>query len=278
MSGNLSRADADFETGRRGSSRPAGSLVRPHGGPLVVAAIRPRRERREGRLGAAERAHRPRRARPRRRQCARSTRRRALAAGSTGKLGDVRYVYSRRDGERVFKVVSFFLLRTTGGRIGELPPGMEHRGRRGALAPARRRAALLAYTGEREMADARARRSCRQTLYIGRGRGDVRAELLLADRRGPAPLAPQDRDDPARRQVAAIQEGDDRDGARRRALRPAAADLRRRDRQGRREAPRRALAARDRARQPRDPAGGRACPLLSASSTTARSPRTTPSP
>ena len=34
------------------------------------------------------------------------------------KLGDVRYVYTWA-GERVFKVVSFFLLRATGGRIGE---------------------------------------------------------------------------------------------------------------------------------------------------------------
>jgi 8-oxo-dGTP pyrophosphatase MutT (NUDIX family) len=40
------------------------------------------------------------------------------------KLGDVRYVYTW-DGERIFKVVSFFLLRASGGRIGELPPGME---------------------------------------------------------------------------------------------------------------------------------------------------------
>ena len=40
------------------------------------------------------------------------------------KLGDVRYVYTW-DGERVFKVVSFFLVRAAGGRIGDLPPGME---------------------------------------------------------------------------------------------------------------------------------------------------------
>ena len=73
--------------------------------------------------------------------CARSPRRPGLDGRLEGKLGDVRYVYSRRGGERVFKVVSFFLLRYRRGRIGELPPGMERRGRRGALAPARRRAA-----------------------------------------------------------------------------------------------------------------------------------------
>jgi 8-oxo-dGTP pyrophosphatase MutT (NUDIX family) len=38
-------------------------------------------------------------------------------------FGDVRYVYTW-EGERVFKVVSFFLLRPVGGRLGALPPGM----------------------------------------------------------------------------------------------------------------------------------------------------------
>ena len=40
------------------------------------------------------------------------------------KLGDVRYVYTWQ-GERVFKVVSFFLAHARAGRIGELPAGME---------------------------------------------------------------------------------------------------------------------------------------------------------
>src|SRR5204862_424322 len=41
------------------------------------------------------------------------------------KLGDVRYVYTWA-GERVFKVVSFFLLRAGRGRIGNLPPEHAH--------------------------------------------------------------------------------------------------------------------------------------------------------
>src|SRR4026207_427066 len=45
-------------------------------------------------------------------------------AGPGRTLGGVRYVYAGV-GERVFKVVSFFLLRATGGRIGDLPRGME---------------------------------------------------------------------------------------------------------------------------------------------------------
>ena len=76
---------------------------------------------------------------------------------AAGKLGDVRYVYTQSwgeaRGERVFKVVSFYLAHATGGRIGELPPGMdvevaEARWLRLDDAPR-----LLAYRGERDMAE-----------------------------------------------------------------------------------------------------------------------------
>jgi 8-oxo-dGTP pyrophosphatase MutT (NUDIX family) len=69
-----------------------------------------------------------------------------------GKLGDVRYVYTRR-GVRVFKVVSFFLLRYTGGRIGVLPPGMELEVAEARWLPLEEAPRLLAYKGEREMAE-----------------------------------------------------------------------------------------------------------------------------
>jgi 8-oxo-dGTP pyrophosphatase MutT (NUDIX family) len=68
------------------------------------------------------------------------------------KLGDTRYVYTWK-GERVFKVVSFFLATATRGRIGEIPAGMElevEDVRWLPLSDARR---LLAYRGEREMAE-----------------------------------------------------------------------------------------------------------------------------
>jgi len=68
------------------------------------------------------------------------------------KLGDVRYVYTWQ-GDRVFKVVSFYLAFAAGGRIGELSPGMdvevaEARWLRLDDAPR-----LLAYRGERDMAE-----------------------------------------------------------------------------------------------------------------------------
>src|SRR5207237_6400178 len=40
---------------------------------------------------------------------------------SLGKLGDVRYVFTWA-GERVFKIVSFYLVRYERGRLGELAP------------------------------------------------------------------------------------------------------------------------------------------------------------
>jgi 8-oxo-dGTP diphosphatase len=66
------------------------------------------------------------------------------------KLGDVRYVYTW-EGERIFKVVSFFLLRATGGRIGDLPPGMEIEVAEARWVPLEDAPSLLSYGGEREM-------------------------------------------------------------------------------------------------------------------------------
>ena len=73
-----------------------------------------------------------------------------VRAGLDGKLGDVRYVYTWH-GERVFKVVSFFLARARGGRIGDLPPGMEVEVADARWLPLADGPALLAYKGEREM-------------------------------------------------------------------------------------------------------------------------------
>jgi 8-oxo-dGTP pyrophosphatase MutT (NUDIX family) len=67
------------------------------------------------------------------------------------KLGDVRYVYTW-GGERVFKVVSFFLLRATGGRIGDLPAGMEIEVAAARWVPLDGAGGVLSYRGEREMA------------------------------------------------------------------------------------------------------------------------------
>jgi 8-oxo-dGTP pyrophosphatase MutT (NUDIX family) len=72
------------------------------------------------------------------------------------KLGDVRYVYTQSWGEergtRIFKIVSFFLLRYTAGRLGEVPPEFAHEVAEARWLPLEEAPALLAYKGEREMA------------------------------------------------------------------------------------------------------------------------------
>jgi 8-oxo-dGTP pyrophosphatase MutT (NUDIX family) len=67
------------------------------------------------------------------------------------KLGDVRYVYTW-EGERVFKVVSFFLAHAHAGRVGALPPGMDVEVAEARWLPLAGAPSLLAYKGEREMA------------------------------------------------------------------------------------------------------------------------------
>ena len=63
------------------------------------------------------------------------------------KLGDVRYWYAR-DGERVFKVVSFYLLRYLSGRIAD----HDHEVEEALWIPLDEAPRRLAYGGEREMA------------------------------------------------------------------------------------------------------------------------------
>ena len=82
------------------------------------------------------------------------------------KLGDVRYVYTWR-GDRVFKVVSFFLAHALGGRIGALPAGMEVEVADARWLPLTDAPRLLAYRGEREMAE-----RAREALERGRSGHD----------------------------------------------------------------------------------------------------------
>jgi 8-oxo-dGTP pyrophosphatase MutT (NUDIX family) len=70
---------------------------------------------------------------------------------SLGKLGDVRYWFNWR-GERIFKVVSFFLVRYEGGRLGDLPQAHRHEVAEVRWLPLDEAPALLAYAGERDMA------------------------------------------------------------------------------------------------------------------------------
>jgi 8-oxo-dGTP pyrophosphatase MutT (NUDIX family) len=76
-----------------------------------------------------------------------------VRARPIAKLGDVRYVYSRPGGVRVFKIVSFFLLRYSAGRLGDIPPEHRHEVAETRWLPLDDAPRLLAYRGEREMAE-----------------------------------------------------------------------------------------------------------------------------
>ena len=79
-----------------------------------------------------------------------------IAGRLAAKLGDVRYVYTESweggSGERVFKVVSFFLAHALRGRVGDLPVGMDREVAEARWLPLADGPRLLAYKGEREMA------------------------------------------------------------------------------------------------------------------------------
>jgi 8-oxo-dGTP pyrophosphatase MutT (NUDIX family) len=75
-----------------------------------------------------------------------------LGGRLVSKLGDIRYVYTWQ-GERVFKIVSFYLARSGRGRIGELPRGMEIEVAEARWLPLADGPRLLAYRGEREMVE-----------------------------------------------------------------------------------------------------------------------------
>jgi 8-oxo-dGTP pyrophosphatase MutT (NUDIX family) len=72
-------------------------------------------------------------------------------ARSLGKLGDVRYVYTW-EGERIFKIVSFYLVRYVSGRLGDVPEEFRHEVAAVRWLPLDEAPRLLAYGGERDIA------------------------------------------------------------------------------------------------------------------------------
>ncbi len=126
-----------------------GVLVRRLDGRWMVAAIRPAGKKPglwalpKGRIDAGERGEET-----ALREVAEET---GAHGRSLGKLGDVRYWFNWR-GERIFKVVSFFLVRYEGGRLGDVPPAFRHEVAEVRWLPLEDAPRLLAYTGERDMA------------------------------------------------------------------------------------------------------------------------------
>jgi len=122
--------------------------VRTIRGRTMVAAIRPRGREKvwalpKGRIDAGESAAET---------AVREVREETGVEGRlVEKLGDVRYVYTW-DSERIFKVVSFFLLQAGRGRIGEIDESMRIEVAEARWLPLAEAPRLLTYGGEREMA------------------------------------------------------------------------------------------------------------------------------
>ncbi len=77
-----------------------------------------------------------------------------ITASLVTKLGDSKYVYVRSwgDGEKVFKIVSFYLLRYESGRIDDVSDAMRVEVARAKWVPLKDAPKLLAYGGEKQMA------------------------------------------------------------------------------------------------------------------------------
>ena len=90
-----------------------------------------------------------------------------LVATLVTKLADTKYVYVRSwgDRERVFKIVSFYLLRYESGRIDDIAEEMRVEVARAQWVRLEDAPKLLAYSGEKKMA--------RQALEYVTTRGDV---------------------------------------------------------------------------------------------------------
>jgi 8-oxo-dGTP pyrophosphatase MutT (NUDIX family) len=77
-----------------------------------------------------------------------------LTATLIAKLGDIKYVYVRSwgDKQRVFKIVSFYLLKYESGEIGEISEEMRIEVKSAHWIPLEGAARRLQYKGEKEMA------------------------------------------------------------------------------------------------------------------------------
>ena len=76
-----------------------------------------------------------------------------ISAEAVTKLVDLKYVYVRAwgDGERVFKIVSFYLMRYLSGEIDEVAPEMRIEVKRALWVPLADSRKQMAYSGERKV-------------------------------------------------------------------------------------------------------------------------------
>jgi 8-oxo-dGTP pyrophosphatase MutT (NUDIX family) len=96
-----------------------------------------------------------------------------LRARSITKLADIKYVYSRKwqDNAKIFKVVSFFLVKYQSGQIDDVKPEMRHEVRRAWWMPLEEAAEKLSYSGEKQVAK-------KALEYLEKNRETVQAGAL----------------------------------------------------------------------------------------------------
>jgi 8-oxo-dGTP pyrophosphatase MutT (NUDIX family) len=126
-----------------------GVLVRRLRGRWMMAAIRP--ERHGPAVWALPKGHIDEGERGEATALREVTEETGVQGRSLGKLGDVRYWFNW-EGERIFKVVSFFLVRYERGRLGDVPKQFRHEVAEVRWVPLEEAPRLLTYGGERDMA------------------------------------------------------------------------------------------------------------------------------
>src|SRR5579871_5438770 len=147
-----------YKTGMAREFSAGGVVIRNAGGEWQIAIIEPQRETQPGTRakiiyalpkGLVDPGEKPDQAALR--EVREET---GVEAELVVKLTDIKYFYIRTwgDGERVFKIVSFFLLRYVSGNIGEISDSMKHEVRRAFWLPLQEAARRLTYKGERDAA------------------------------------------------------------------------------------------------------------------------------
>ena len=131
-----------------------GVVVRKREGTWWIAAIEPRRNPGQSTALALPKGNVDKGEKPDQTALREVREETGLEATLVAKLTDIKYFYVRTwgDKQRVFKIVSFYLLRYRSGRIGNISDDMRHEVERALWIPLEEAPQRLSYRGERDVA------------------------------------------------------------------------------------------------------------------------------